>query len=123
MFKFLKFIDEYNAIILMIRSSKEEGKQTIADKVAHILSLVTKFCGMFYYLFDNIVWIANMGAIHRDIIENVLGWRAVKDMFALIKNVCLSTKGIIKLYQSNIKVSELSIKLLDTTTSNNNHHN
>jgi len=81
--------------------------------VAHILTLITKFCGMFYYLFDNIVWIANMGAIHRDIIENKLGWRTVKDMFAYIKNICLSTKGIIKLYQSNLKVTHL-INKIDT---------
>jgi len=79
--------------------------------MVYLLTLLTKFCGMFYYLFDNIVWIANMGAIKKDLIENVLGWRAIKDTFALIKNVCLSTKGVIKLTQSLEKVSELEGKL------------
>jgi len=55
---------------------------------------------MFYYFFDNMVWIANMGAIHKDIIENKLGWRNIKDTFSLIKNFCYSLKSLVKLKMS-----------------------
>ena len=61
------------------------------------MSIINKFCGMFYYLFDNIVWMANMGAIYKQLIENTLGWKDVRNAFSLIKNVCESLTNIIKL--------------------------
>lgn len=53
---------------------------------------------MFYYLFDNLVWIANMGAIYKYLINEKMQWKDVRNGFSLIKNVCESLKSIIRLY-------------------------
>lgn len=91
-FKLLKFIDEYNSFVdLLFKDSTEADPKSKASRRSTLirnLGLLRKLCGIFYYFFDNVVWFANMGAINKDIVENKLGWRAVKDMFALIKNAC-----------------------------------
>lgn len=58
MFKFLKFVDEIKNIIDIL--GKKGCKNTLLVK---ILSLIARTCGVFYYLLDNVVWIANMGMI------------------------------------------------------------
>ena len=75
--------------------------------IISILSKVMKFSGTFYYLFDNIVWIADMGAIWEEIIENFINWRNVKDMFSLLKNVCESLKSVINVNIHMAKEREL----------------
>ena len=66
---------------------------------------------MFYYLFDNLVWMANMGAIMQQLIQDTLAWRDVRNAFSLIKTVCESLTGVIKLHQSRCKVIEIEKKL------------
>lgn len=66
---------------------------------------------MFYYMFDNIVWIADMGAIRKEIVENVVNWRNVKDSFSLMKNLCESIKSFIKLNMNLGKEREIKEKL------------
>ena len=93
-FKFLKFFDEYNSLKAVILDSNVKNK--LQDTIIKFLTILQKFCGVFYYMFDNMVWISHMGAINKDIIENKLGWRQVKDLFAFLKNVCESSKSLIK---------------------------
>ena len=66
---------------------------------------------MFYYMFDNIVWIADMGAIRKEIVENVINWRNVKDGFSLLKNICMSVKSLLKLMINLAKERECKKKL------------
>ena len=66
---------------------------------------------MFYYLFDNIVWITKMGAIDQHIIEHVIGWKQVKDMFNYLKNLGGAVKSVIKLQKSIQKHNEIEKKL------------
>ena len=99
-FKFLKFVDEYNLLYQLIVGSPEgdnEKHSKAKERIVLFLSIFQKFCGMFYYLLDNLVWIANMGAINKDMINKKLKWKTVKDFFALLKTVCESSKSIIKL--------------------------
>jgi hypothetical protein len=79
---------------------KIDLKQRLMDLSLKSLSVITKVCGIFYYLLNNIVWIANMGALNQDIIENFLGWRYIKDIYSLIKVSCESIKSFIKLHIS-----------------------
>ena len=88
-----------------------EEKEAKQNKIVKILGIITKFAGMFYYMFDNIVWIADMGAIRREIIENRVNWRNVKDAFSLLKNICESLKNIIKLKTNQTKEREIKEKL------------
>ena len=62
-------------------------------------------------MFDNIVWIADMGAIRKEIIENVVNWRNVKDSFSLLKNICETLKSLIKLNMNLAKEREIKEKL------------
>ena len=48
-----------------------------------------------------------MGAINKDIIENKVGWKAVKDAFALFKTVCETGKNVIKYHDTLKKLKEL----------------
>jgi hypothetical protein len=95
-FKFLKFIDEYNAFIELFAKG---GKIEVGDfkkRAISWLSKLTKFCGIFYYLFDNFVWIADMGAIRKEFIHKFgIDYRNVKDMFSLLKNSCETFKSLI----------------------------
>ena len=105
-FKFMKSIDMYTQLIEVL--GKDNGPKTVfKQRMTRYLQALIKFLGIFYYLLDNIVWIANMGAIKRQIIENQLGWRQVKDMFALLKNVCESLKNLIKLDMSMNKLRQI----------------
>ena len=61
-FKFLKFVDEYNLLYQLIFGTPESDKTK--ERIVMFFSIVQKFCGMFYYMLDNLVWIANMGAIN-----------------------------------------------------------
>ena len=115
-FKLMKFIDEYNsfkALYLEINEGADEGKKTSKSttQLIKVLALLKTLFGIFYYLFDNLVWFANMGAINKDIIENQLGWRYVKDMFALFKTTCCVLKSIIKLTLSYRKTLLIEKKL------------
>jgi hypothetical protein len=116
-FKLLKFIDEYNSFVdLLFQDSADtenKSKTKIRPGLIRVLDLLRKLCGIFYYFFDNLVWFANMGAINKDIIENKLGWRAVKDMFALLKNFCESVKSFIKLQLSIEKTASLEKKIFE----------
>lgn len=57
-FKFLKFVDEIKNIVDLL--GKKGNKNGTFVKV---LSLFGRVCGIFYYLMENAVWIANMGMI------------------------------------------------------------
>ena len=92
-FKFLKFLDEYRAVKFLLG----EGRSKQPNLLAYFLCVVHKTAGMFYYLLHNIVWLANMGAIYRHLIENTLGWRDIKDSFSLLSNVTESVKTMLRL--------------------------
>ena len=96
-FKFLKWVDEYRAIRDLIKGFDLSSESATWEVAMFVLSVVHKTAGMFYYLAHNIVWIANMGAIYRHLIENTLGWRDIKDMFSLLSNVTETLKTFIKL--------------------------
>ena len=68
---------------------------------------------MFYYLFDNLVWMANMGAIYKQLIENTLAWRDVRNAFSFIKTVCETLTGVIKLHQSRCRVLDIEQRLFN----------
>ena len=106
-FKFLKFIDEYNMLIELLSQNSEKEK----SKIIQFFGLITKFAGMFYYMFDNIVWISDMGAFRKEIIKNEVNWRNVKDSFSLLKNVCETFKSLIKLKMNLAKEREIKEKL------------
>lgn len=59
-FKLLKFVDEIKAIINLLRQKKKGGKNHF---LIRYLSVFAKVCSFFYYILDNVVWIASMGAI------------------------------------------------------------
>jgi hypothetical protein len=75
--------------------------------MSKILKIIHKFCGIFYNFFDNMVWIANMGAMYKHLIKKTLKWRDVKDLFSFIKNICGSIRSLIKFNQTIEKESEL----------------
>lgn len=62
-FKFMKFIDEYKAFMQLVQKMNNQSPKKLKEKIVQFLSLLTKFSGIFYNMLDNIVWIANMGAI------------------------------------------------------------
>lgn len=70
---------------------------------------------MFYYLLHNVVWLANMGAIYRHLIENTLGWRDIKDAFSLLSNVTESARTTIRVIQIRRKIEETEKKLEKAT--------
>ena len=55
-FKFLKFIDEIKSITDLLRDSKKKHGVFV-----HLLTLLARICGFFYYILDNVVWFSNMG--------------------------------------------------------------
>lgn len=56
-FKFLKFIDELKTIMEICMEEKKHGI------FVFLVELVGKISGFFYYLLENIVWIAKIGMI------------------------------------------------------------
>lgn len=64
---------------------------------------------MFYYLFDNIVWVANMGALNKEIQK--MGWRQIKDTYSLIKVTSESLRNLLKLNISIRKQAKIEKQL------------
>lgn len=113
-FKFLKFIDEYNAFIELFAKGGKIEVDDFKKRAVSTFSKLTKFAGIFYYLFDNFVWIADMGAIRKEIIESVINYRNVKDMFSLLKNSCETLKSLINANISFTKQRQLDQKFEKT---------
>ena len=87
----MRFIDEYRALVDLLKKGKKSKKDKAGDlekvkksasnyievekhedpfeqlqqSIVYYLNVIKRFCGMFYYLFDNLVWMANMGAIYK----------------------------------------------------------
>ena len=52
------------------------------------------------------VWISNMGAINKKIMKEI-GWKQIKDTFALFKTVCETGKNVIKYHDTLNKLKSL----------------
>lgn len=86
-------------------------KKCILKKSVQVLSIVTKVCGVFYYVLNNVVWVANMGALPKDVTESYFNWRQTKDVYSLIKTTCESIKSILKLRISLLKQNQIEATL------------
>lgn len=92
-FKFLKFVDEFKNIFDLFLKEKKHGF------FVFLVELVGKVCGFFYYLLDNVVWIANIGMIKKFVFKNVK-WKRIKDLFTLVKNWASLIKSLLVWYRS-----------------------
>ena len=49
-----------------------------------IMKHICKFAGLFYYLLDNMVWVANVGIVHERFFNKIY-YKQIKDVFNLIR--------------------------------------
>ncbi len=73
---FLNEISELNEII-------KNSKYILSLKILKIFSTL---CSFNYYLFDNIVWLTQIGILNKFIMPN-FKWKKLKDIFSLWKTV------------------------------------
>ena len=86
-----------NEITLLEETIKSKKLKTEVK----FLKIISTICSFFYYLTDNIVWLANMGYMSNKIFE--YRWKKIKDAFSLTKTVL---EVVISLYTVYLKKRE-----------------
>jgi len=121
-FKLAKFVDEFKEFDSQVReldwnlvipsvNSLFRGKYSIKNPVlAELLHLVTKFTGFFYYLLDNLIWFANVGAINDKILK-LYRYESFKDIFNLIRKLTNLCRGILNFSLERSKLADIECEL------------
>jgi len=91
-FRFLLFLNEFNALNLILKNKK-------TGILLKVLKIMSSVCSFYYYLFDNIVWFTQIGIINKFILSN-FKWKKFKDLFSLWKTIL---EIIISIYVVTIK--------------------
>ena len=77
-FRLFLWLNEITLLEETIKSKK-------LNKEVKFVKIISTICSFFYYLSDNIVWLANMGYMNHAIFE--YRWKKIKDAFSLTKTV------------------------------------
>jgi hypothetical protein len=78
-FRLLLFINEINELNTNIKDTKSN----LSLKLLKILSSISSFN---YYLFDNFVWLSQIGYVSR-FMWGTIKWKKFKDLFSLSKTI------------------------------------
>ena len=77
-FRLFLWLNEITLLEETIKSKK-------LNKEVKFVKIISTICSFFYYLSDNIVWLANMGYMNHKIFD--FRWKKIKDAFSLTKTV------------------------------------
>ena len=102
-FRFLKFFEELNALISILKLKKKKIEIRILTALTHIAAFG-------FYLLDNIVWFSSIGVLGKYIVAN-LKWKKTKDIFSLCRCIFDMLK-ILKLLYNRKKKEALIMETL-----------
>ncbi len=105
LFKFFKSVDEMKAIESLITRWNDKWW------LIQWLNLYKRVCGTFYYMFDNIMWVADTGIIAQTSFLT-LKWKSLKDWIVLSKNWAEIIKSVFELYHEKQKEHKIIDKLV-----------
>mgnify|MGYP001806893600 CR=1 FL=1 len=91
-FRLLLFLNEINELNEIIKNKKMK-------LLLKYMKVFSSFCSFNYYLFDNIVWLAQLGIFNKFIISN-FKWKKLKDIFSLWKTM---VEVLISIYVVRLK--------------------
>lgn len=93
-FRLFLWLNEITLLEETIKSKK-------LKKEVKFLKIISTICSFFYYLTDNIVWLANIGYMNSKIFS--YRWKKIKDGFSLTKTIL---EVVISLYTVFLKKRE-----------------
>lgn len=124
-FKLLKFVDELKEFVnLSKRLDTSAWKATLSDLFlkgkfddsspvyTDLLHLVNKINSFFYYLLDNMHWVASVGMLS-SAVYNKTRWKWWKDMISLWKNYIQVFRSVLLYRQMKRKLQDCEKELSD----------